>query len=330
MGMPYTFGILRIGPGEEIARNNDELLGSMTLGIEVNDERLAARCGLGNIDPQHDPDRVSASALELALQADIPPEGARLVTISPDADSVSAMAVLLLRVLGHGSSIDKMLVTAVGMADTFGFEEANRRDAMLDWNALRTSMSALQQIAKNTDGQWPTLDERVLESARLVGGVMDGEEIDEIAALKEKHFSYRGEYDVEEIIPETVVLIEAPRLFQQARDWGNRRYPVVIVCDPEYRSAGIPDYVPHPRWCIIWRRSRRGIRCDRDALCVAFNEAEAEARTMSVGDLARGSITWGGNEVILGSPRGCASRLSRDDIVAIVLENLIFPEKSGE
>ena len=72
------------------------------LGIEMTEPDIAALCGLGNIDPQHGPDSTpdSPAAIEACLDAPLPPEDARLLTIRHDLDSIGAMAVFLLRARG--------------------------------------------------------------------------------------------------------------------------------------------------------------------------------------------------------------------------------------
>lgn len=108
---------------------------STTLGIEITDHDVVARCGLGNVDGQHnmpnfpalpDVDRATLSiphwrgraAIDLAvLEASIPPNGTTLATTRADVDSVGAMAVLTLRALGI--AIDVEFVNAVAKADSF-------------------------------------------------------------------------------------------------------------------------------------------------------------------------------------------------------------------
>jgi hypothetical protein len=113
------------------------ILDTPCLGIEVTTEALAARCSLGNIDPQHghqraplcdayadghtlaespmhggpcghggavgywpEPER-NDTAISYALRfSPLPPSGAALVTVRPDVDAIGAMAVIVLRTLG--------------------------------------------------------------------------------------------------------------------------------------------------------------------------------------------------------------------------------------
>lgn len=68
-----------------------------TLGIEVTSRHLAGACSEGNIDPQHLGGDATTAAIVAALDWPLPPSGATLATVRPDADSIGAMAVLTLR-----------------------------------------------------------------------------------------------------------------------------------------------------------------------------------------------------------------------------------------
>lgn len=82
------------------AGENEAALGGSTLGVEVTEPALAARCGLGNIDPQHGGGNPTQAAIEAALDWPVPPDGTTIVTIRQDADALGAMAVLLMRARG--------------------------------------------------------------------------------------------------------------------------------------------------------------------------------------------------------------------------------------
>ena len=111
-----------------------------TLGIEITDKDVAARCRLGNLDGQHvaRTDWMSGlAAIEIALCVDLnsslvghagPPwpnsnlptlvcDATTLATTRPDVDSVGAMAVLVLRTIGI--AIDVEFVKVVANADSF-------------------------------------------------------------------------------------------------------------------------------------------------------------------------------------------------------------------
>ncbi len=109
--------------------HNEEWLGPNTLGIEVTRDAFAKRCGLGNIDPQHsdgptDYSRQDSSAIEAALTWELPPDGAKLVTLRYDKDAIGAMAVLMLRADGRSDAIDRWLVQWIGILDCMPYRAA--------------------------------------------------------------------------------------------------------------------------------------------------------------------------------------------------------------
>lgn len=98
----YKYATFRLGASEEANHANQELASSGELyGVEVTIPALAKLCALGNLDPQHTGGQTNQAACTAALTCELPPDGAILVTVRPDADSIAAMAVLLLRSEGH-------------------------------------------------------------------------------------------------------------------------------------------------------------------------------------------------------------------------------------
>lgn len=116
--MAYRYALLRPvrAPGAEA--HNRPILMTPCLGIEVTEPELAARCVLGNIDPQHIGGTANISAIEAVLAMPLPPRGAVLVTIRPDADAYGAMAVITLRASGHDLSAEQLeRIAVIGRAD---------------------------------------------------------------------------------------------------------------------------------------------------------------------------------------------------------------------
>lgn len=113
--LPY--GVDLLAPGVDRPHHDPCLL-----GIEVTDPALAAACGLGNIDPQHvDAAAEQApAAIEVCLDAPLPPLGSRLATIRPDLDALGAMAILILRRTGRpvGSTV-RSRVARIAALDRF-------------------------------------------------------------------------------------------------------------------------------------------------------------------------------------------------------------------
>lgn len=87
-------------------------------GIEVTIPALASRCVV-NLDHHGVGDTAETpSACEQAMVCELPPEGATLATVRPDADSVTAMAVIHIRM--DRLAIDADIVSAVGRFDRLG------------------------------------------------------------------------------------------------------------------------------------------------------------------------------------------------------------------
>lgn len=65
-------------------------------GVGIADPELRNRCVLGNIIPR----RLQPTAIEMALEVDLPPDNARIVTDTPNVNTLGAMAILRMR--GNG------------------------------------------------------------------------------------------------------------------------------------------------------------------------------------------------------------------------------------
>lgn len=129
----YTF--VQIDPRRDAAHFTEEQWGRM-LGVEVTEQRYAALCRQGNVDPQHGmhmsrcrhphghhtsepplhggpctaPEwpaiTSSDAACSYALRMPLPPDYTIFATVRPDVDSIAAMAVLVLRSLGFFGGSD--------------------------------------------------------------------------------------------------------------------------------------------------------------------------------------------------------------------------------
>ncbi len=307
--MKYQYGILLTDVSPEADLHNNTLLGECTLGIEVTSPTLAARCGLGNIDPQHYSGG-SSSAIEEALMYPLPPGGACLVTIRQDKDSLGAMAVLMLRAQGREDFIDKYLVSWIGALDRMGFHNACVAHPHLASANMGDTTDAIQVIINSSDSRWPTIEAKVLEIGRILINGMPSREISSVAALKKRNFK---NFDVEML--GAVAFITVPGEYGSARDWGGRRYPVVVVFDSAYV---LPAGGTQQRWSVL----RQPNVFDRRGFEEKINAAEAEARGLSVAELENKGYAWGGPRSIVSSPmgKGRDSALSKETILKIAQE----------
>lgn len=302
--MGYRFATLRTDNSVEAEEHNNEWTGAKTLGIEVTRSTLAERCGLGNIDPQHVIGGKS-SAIEDAMTFPLPADDSRLVTIRLDKDAVGAMALLELRRQGKEGKVDKMLVHWIGVLDRMRYPDAREQYPELAAMFTGEITDAMNVIVKDDRRLLPR---KVREIGSILCGEMPREEISKIAAMRERN---RTNFNVE-TFGSNVGFTFAPGKYEEARNWGNPRFPVFVVHDPERRteSGGMQD-----RWTLVRQRGK----FDRLQFDADINLAEATARGVKLEDLQKQSLVWGGNENIVSSPQGngFGTALSKVQILAL-------------
>ncbi len=309
--MGYSYGILRLDASPEAERHNDSLLGPNTLGVEVVIKKLSDRCGLGNIDPQHNRGGEGySSAIEMALEYPLPPDGARIVTIRPDRDAFGAMSIFNLRAQGKGDKIDRWLTAWIGAIDRDGFHNAHKMYPRLRGN--REAVDAMQAIINgDNSSERRTLEEKINKIGQVLVGEMSRNQITALAAQRKRN-NYK-EFAVETC--GDVAFIEAPGEYGNARNWGNARYPVAVVFDPEYTDRNGDQY---PRWSVV----RQPNVFDRNGFEEAINVLEAEKRGISVPELHNRMCACGGNKNIVSSAqgKGHGSLLSGKEVFDIAYE----------
>lgn len=312
----YAFGLLRpyMAPGADAA--NDAWLGQETLGIEVTDARLAARCGLGNIDPQHGFGTGDGlAAITAALTWPVPPQGARLVTIRPDPDAFGAMAVLDLRSAGaeiRGACFERVALVAACDAFDKG-----------DWAAWAGRRGPLVAPATGADVAVQPSEYRAMA---FLAGRGDRSVANRVACMT--HWLSTGAI-------EPGALGGANRLFDDlAEAWNTGELRIEPAADP--------------RIVLVKGSAIGGLHLGyRFAPVVVAEEAARSPRKVTIAQFDRGHLQmslvkdalnrrepgWGGSETIIGSPQGVGSRLALAQIEAEVIRalnpaNLRTPERS--
>jgi hypothetical protein len=294
--------------------HNDRVLGPRTLGIEVTVPALAARCGLGNIDPQHGGGDDRRAAIDVCAQWPLPPDGSWLVTVRPDLDAFGGMAVFALR----------------------------RAGVPLD-DPMRTRIAAVAHLDRFARGPWPgplPLPRTTAECADLFGG---GGELAAVAAAVADHrrsvaervavtahwlrvgeepVAYRTALETRartlaEALASGALRITATAggriaVVEGAADGavhlGYRLAPVVVALNPAFRFRGGP---PHRKFTVCqYQTGYVDLRACRDRLAM----------------LEPG---WGGSETIIGSPQGTGSKVSLAEVVTAVAAALARISRSG-
>lgn len=309
--MPYQFATLDPRPIPAATEANAKVLGANTLGIEVTVPALAAQCGLGNIDPQHTGGNAGLAAIEVALSADLPPEGAVLVTVRADLDSVGAMAILAFR-RRYGEELGFLAnerVKLVAEADKFargGWPGVKplptRENPWAESGSTAESSRALAAIAAAVADFKVPLSERVATMERWI---VDGQEpstyreqvekerLDMVAALES------GAIKASTTPDGRIAVVESGH--RAAVTIGYSLAPVVVALNPAFRFQGGE---PHRKFTVS-----------------AFEAKYADIKS-ALAELAQLEPGWGGSPTIGGSPQGVSSALTTEQVVEVVQRHL--------
>lgn len=314
----YTYGILLTDDNEKARQHNRKLLGPTTLGIEITRSDLAEKCGLGNIDPQHGlSPQPNQSAISDSLTYSLPPEGTTLVTIRPDADAFGAMAVLTARSEGKQNLIRHELIEMVHLIDCFGLDTALQKNPKIQ--EYRRENDALQQIVRNRSSRWPSIKERVLAVMQILTDMMAIHKIEEVALMRE--IADYTEFRLTIVVPDTVMFIETRGQYSAARSYGQQRFPITIICDYEYVMPGVEGYMPHKRLCIAKQNGTNVI--DMNRLKRYLNQTEAHLRNLSLCELEKLNLLWGGPINLAVFPQSKVSEIGKNEMFYIVKQCIL-------
>ncbi len=278
------------------------------LGIEVTVLTLAARCSLGNIDPQHDGSNSGLAAIEVALTCSLPPEGATIVTVRPDADAFGAMAILAMRVDGRFGALceDQNLqyefdgrVSAIAVADKARTDVWAPRDISVIAVEKAAKAAPLAAIVAAVADFKLSATERVamVESWLLTGeepaGYRDkyvANQLDAARALESGAATVKVEDGI-------AVVMSTHRA---ATTVGYAHAPVVVAVNSEFRGndGKLP---PHTKYTV----------CQYNGT----GYADLAAALAGLQALEPG---WGGSPTMIGSTQGTSSPLSLEQVVSVV------------
>lgn len=298
----YRFELLDPRPTSVAREVNERLFASVkagVLGIEMTLPEFADKCNLGNIDPQHTDKDVTTAAIDVAVNFNLPPKEALMVTVRPDLDAFGSMAILSLRQKGVMLSpeiIDR--VKTVSEADRFarggwtGQKSLPTRENI--WPNETQSLAVLGKMVNDTKisvGQRIALLERWLET---------GEEPNE---YKEKALKERMEMIDALERGKIIAFIESK--YRSATNIGYASAPIVIALNPSFSQVGSEPYKKY-------------------TICqFAPGYVDMLAVAEELNGLEKG---WGGSPAIIGSPQGVSSILSAEQIIGIVKKYLIRAE----
>lgn len=375
----YKFAVLDPRPIPVAQQANERIFAEAqngVLGVEVTVPALADRCTLGNIDPQHGFHRETydnggyvegcpstflpgETAIEFALRQPIPkstgwvatmlpPDGATLVTVRADLDSVGAMAVLKIR---HEAELKGLDYTT--------FSDVQRRiQAVADADKFARGNWPGPLPLPSQEIPWPregNSAESSPELAAMSAAVMDFKVplTDRVSAMErwlltgEEPEQYRAQVEVERA--DLIRALEAggvksklappngwchrcsirfsmtgqfPSLCPQCWFADTAALAHIAVVETTHRAATMIGYrlapvvvALNPAFCVAGGEPHRKFTvCQYQAGYVALKAAVTELAELEPG--------WGGSPSIIGSPQGQGSKLTIEQVVEVIGKHL--------
>jgi hypothetical protein len=291
--MAYTHATIDPRPAAREAALAD-LASTPSFGLEMTVPDLAAACSLGNLDPQHLGGNADVAAIEEAVTCSLPPEGARLVTVRADADSVGSMAVLAMRADGVSITEEAMERALTIAAADKGHSEWSPAAGFIPatvFDALKVEVMNFRrpiEVRVALTRTW--LETGDFPGSAEATATVDRERRETVDLVEEVQTSPSGR----------VAVITTGSRFGVSAAYA--RADVVVVVNPKFRFGGGE---PHRKVTVC--QAKPGL-VDLKAVFAALNETEPG---------------WGGSPTIGGSPQGVSSVIATDEIVEIVEQHLL-------
>lgn len=228
------------------------------------------------------------SSAEQALTCELPKSGINIATVRPDADSMTAMAVLNLRM--NNVAFDETLVREIGKFDRLGPSAGE----------MSIPVSAIWELASDFS---KNMEARVLLISRILIGKMSEKEMEEIASKRvQKLEDARKNSTIEVREPQGVKIAIVESSHRFATNLGYELAPVVLAKNPimpvDFKDPSKGTYV---KYTIC--RYDSNVPCDIESIMKSLQTLESG---------------WGGRGDIIGSPQGVSSVLSTEKVMEIV------------
>jgi len=277
-------------------------------GIEVTVPGIAARCDLGNLDPQHTGQDSFTASIEAALTIELPPDNALLGTIRRDPDSVGTMAVLEMRRENIDLNPAMERIMKIAASDKFahggwpGPQSLPTKEN--PWPLKSASTEADPRLAAIAAfvSDWQVPIEAAVKGMRvwlLSGEVPVGYQE---KVQKEREELIRaieaGEIKIEN--REGIAVVQSTH--RAGTTIGYSLSPIAVLRNPEFGFGAGPKVV---KFTV----------CQFEAGYVDLKAVFAELSQLEPG--------WGGSPTIGGSPQGVSSTLTLDQVVEIVRKHLL-------
>jgi len=304
----YQFATLDPRNIPAAAEANDKLFANSVYGIEVTVPALTKRCTF-NLDPQHTGGDASRAAIEDALTIELPAEGSTLATVRADLDAIGSMAVFNLRAKGESLESATDRIAMVATSDKFarggytGPKPLPTRDNPWDESSataessrpLAATAAAVMDFKVPLADRVATMEKWLLtgEEPKQYRDSVEKERLDMINALE------TGQIKHETRSNGRIAVVESTH--RAATSVGYSLAPVVVALNPSFKQG---PSEPYKKFTI----------CQFAGGFADIKSALAELNGLENG--------WGGSPTIGGSPQGVSSRLTIDEVVAVVEKHL--------
>ena len=342
----YNFAILdpRSIPAATEANENIFASGNV-YGIEVTVPALAEKC-VANIDPQHTEGNVGLAAIEVALTAELPPDGATLATVRADLDSIGAMAIFVIRTAVDQPEFTAGCVTpaqvridAIATADKFARGEWQYRSLPTrdnPWPEETASAESSQSLAAMAAAVADFKVPLAIRVDRMVDWLLYGKEPEQyrtqvekerrdlIDALESREIDYSLNVTAWCVVCQSdyTPIYPTPAMCPNCYGGDTREINRVAVVKTTHRAATMVGYSLAPVVVALNPefRFQGGEAHAKHTIC-QYQAGYVDLVAVK-DDLAAIEPGWGGSPTIIGSPQGISSKLTIDEVVAVVLRHL--------
>ncbi len=261
------------------------------LGLEVTVPAIAAYCNLGNLD-HHSPESTASSptACEQALSVNLPPPGALLLTVYPDADSVTGMAILANR--ESGDPVDPEIVQLVANYDKYGPSMGRPADLLIAVSRIASSNS----MAMTDKVEWIRRALRGEVDEQQVAGFVEDHDRDFLEAQAATTVALR--------LDGKVAIVESKHRYATKIGY---MYAKVLIC-------------VNPEFPVNFKNDSDGTY--RKYTICRFNQYVPFDLPKALVDLLSLESGWGGRADIVGSPIGSSSVLTLEQVLSVVEKHL--------
>lgn len=276
------------------------------LGIEITIPKLMLE-NVENIDPQHGKNaNIESSAIEKALNYNLDklPQGSKIATLRPDADSIGAMAVLELR--SQDIIPDKELIKMIGKFDSYGYKKAQEMYPEIE--VRQEEITAASQVCLGRD---KSIEEKVTWMKKLLTNKANYDEIQSINNkwLEDKEKAKKS-LEISPIVDDKAVLVTGSH--PQAFAVGYEQAGIVAAYNPNFVRPWIENDTACEKWTIA--RYSEAEKIDIAKLKELLNEYEKKYSAENYDH----KKTWGGPANLVASPQGYTSNIPKEKIIETI------------